>query len=54
MNVKPIEPEENESLFLENTDSFTEMDDAYGYNDNITAKLGGNFTKIIEFYDNHL
>jgi len=31
-----------------------EKDNSYGYNDNFTAKLGGNYSKIIEFYDSKL
>lgn len=27
---------------------------AYNYNENLTAKLGGNYAKIIEFYDSKL
>lgn len=54
MNIKPLENNEDETLFLENTTPYTELDESYGYNDNITAKLGGNYTKIIEFYDSRL
>jgi hypothetical protein len=37
------------------TEPITEDEDtSYGYNDNFTAKLGGNYSKIIEFYDDKL
>jgi hypothetical protein len=31
-----------------------ETTSAYDYNDNLTAKLGGNYAKIIEFYESRL
>ena len=38
-----------------NTDeSSTENYNPYDYNENLTAKLGGNYAKIIEFYDSKL
>lgn len=40
----------SENMDETSTESYT----AYDYNENLTAKLGGNFAKIIEFYDSKL
>jgi hypothetical protein len=39
----------------ENMDETSEESyNPYDYNENLTAKLGGNYAKIIEFYDSKL
>lgn len=50
----PIENISENSLQDNAEEILEEKDGAYGYNDNFTAKLGGNYSKIIEFYDNKL
>lgn len=45
-------PEEPENKNTDETPNDTES--SYDYTDNLTAKLGGNYAKIIEFYDSRL
>jgi hypothetical protein len=53
-------PDKPTMINLEDTISENINDDSvedynsYGYNENITSKLGGNYSKIIEFYDSRL
>jgi len=50
---KPYERYTEESVYKEadkNEDEYS----MYSYDANLTAQLGGNYTKIIEFYDNKL
>jgi hypothetical protein len=35
-------------------DAYVEENTPYDHNENLTAKLGGNYAKIIEFYDSKL
>lgn len=54
MTNMPIENTSDNSLQEEPESIPEEKDSAYGYNDNFTAKLGGNYSKIIEYYDSRL
>lgn len=55
MISKPIEPNIEDAVESNEQNSYIpKQDSCYGYNDNVTLKLGGNYAKIIEFYDNHL
>jgi hypothetical protein len=47
VDFKELYPEENNSVS-------SEFEDTYGYDENISARLGGNYSKMIEFYDNRL
>lgn len=54
MTYMPIENFSDDTVLnTEEADSI-EKDNSYGYNDNLTAKLGGNYSKIIEFYEDRL
>lgn len=54
MTNMPIENISDDNL-NNNIETISENEDnSYGYNDNFTAKLGGNYSKIIEFYENKL
>lgn len=54
MTNMPIENISEDNL-ISNTENISDEEDStYGYNDNFTAKLGGNYSKIIEFYENKL
>ncbi|MFL0247014.1 hypothetical protein [Candidatus Clostridium stratigraminis] len=54
MTNMPIENTSDNSLQEETESIPEEKDSAYGYNDNLTAKLGGNYSKVIEYYDTKL
>ncbi|SKA76146.1 hypothetical protein SAMN05428976_102228 [Clostridium sp. USBA 49] len=54
MYNKPLENIQDEKSQFKNEDSFLNYKNSYGYNDNLTSKLGGNYIKIIEFYDGKL
>lgn len=50
---KPYERYTEESIYREN-DKDKDEHSIYSYDPNLTAQLGGNYAKIIEFYDNKL
>lgn len=54
MTNNPIEVDFKELYPQDNNAASSEFEDTYGYDENIAAKLGGNYTKMIEFYDNRL
>jgi hypothetical protein len=55
MTNMPIENISSDDSLQEEAESIPEeKDSTYGYNDNFTAKLGGNYSKIIEYYDSKL
>lgn len=54
MTTLPIENISDDNLNNDMENIADEKDSTYGYNDNFTAKLGGNYSKIIEFYENKL
>lgn len=54
MTNMPIENISEDNLKDDMEAISEEEDTTYGYNDNFTAKLGGNYSKIIEFYENKL
>lgn len=54
MYNRPLDNDQAENEIVENENTVSNYDSSYGYNDNLTAKLGGNYAKIIEFYDSRL
>lgn len=54
MTYKPVEDGLDEVISFKNEDTASDQDTTYGYDENFTAKLGGNYTKIIEFYSDRL
>ena len=54
MIIGPLSDYMEDSINENSNDSNAEENITYGYNDNLTAKLGGNYSKIIEFYDSRL
>lgn len=54
MDMRPLEDIQADNTAEENSNSISKDDNTYGYNDNLTSKLGGNYAKIIEFYDGRL
>jgi hypothetical protein len=48
--INTVEDELNENI----SEDALENNNSFNYNENLTAKLGGNYAKIIEFYDSRL
>jgi hypothetical protein len=54
MTNNPIEVDFKEFNNQETNAVNSKFEDTYGYDENIAAKLGGNYSKMVEFYENRL
>ncbi len=54
MNNRPLINAVEDTSSENSSEDVVDSGNSYDYNENLTAKLGGNYSKIIEFYDSRL